>query len=131
MADLVFTDHVSTSLDHAPSPPQQDILMTDATTKTTAPEPKVQIWRDREGKPTYEFGERSSVAQIHPVTRVIEYDVETLQSRVDVTELQADILQLALRDAGAKIVDLRTRMSASESSERCMITCFHRMEKHI
>nr|GFB66395.1 hypothetical protein [Tanacetum cinerariifolium] len=118
MVDLVFTDHVSTSLDHAPSPPQQDILMTDATTKTTAPEPKVQTWRDREGKPTYEFGERSSVARIPPVTNrigVIEYDVETLQSRVDVAELQADILQLALRDARAEIVD----------------TCLLRMEKRI
>ncbi|GJS63158.1 hypothetical protein Tco_0677722, partial [Tanacetum coccineum] len=38
MSDPVFTNHVSVSIDHIPSPPQQDIVMTNATTKTTAPE---------------------------------------------------------------------------------------------
>nr|GEY55420.1 copia protein [Tanacetum cinerariifolium] len=94
IADLVFIDHVSVSLDHAPSSPQQDIVITNATTETTA----------------------SEVVAPHLLKRrfrmeVIEYDVETLQARVDVTELGADILQLALGDAGAKIVDLRARLT--------------------
>ncbi|GJU76237.1 hypothetical protein Tco_1273307 [Tanacetum coccineum] len=119
MADFVFANQVSDSTDRAPSPPQQDIVMTNATIETTtlevdAPQPK------------YEFRESSSAAQTHPVTGepihrtiplilarlvrhddmidrlcdqfqdmsldrmwMIEYDVETLEARVDVAELRA------------------------------------------
>nr|GEX52355.1 putative reverse transcriptase domain-containing protein [Tanacetum cinerariifolium] len=44
----------------------------------------------------------------------IEYDVETLKARVDVVELRARVLQLALADARKEIMELRTRVSALE-----------------
>nr|GEZ60000.1 hypothetical protein [Tanacetum cinerariifolium] len=46
---------------------------------------------------------------------MIEYYVRTLEARVDVTELRAEILQLALADARKKITDLRTRVRAESS----------------
>nr|GEW11334.1 hypothetical protein [Tanacetum cinerariifolium] len=38
MVDSIFLDYVPVSLDHAPLPPQQDILLTNATIETIAPE---------------------------------------------------------------------------------------------
>ncbi|GJX47427.1 hypothetical protein Tco_0272617 [Tanacetum coccineum] len=160
MADLVYTDHISISLDHAPSPPQQDIVMTDATIETTAPEvvaPHVRSRRFRLAARRWEW------LQPRPIHRtislilarlvrhddmidrlcdhledmsldrmgVIEYDVETLQARVDVVELRADILQLALGDTREEIVDLRARLGVSERSGSCMITCLLRMEERV
>nr|GFD03589.1 hypothetical protein [Tanacetum cinerariifolium] len=45
---------------------------------------------------------------------MIEYDVRTLEARVDVAELRFEILQLALVDVGEEIMNLRTRVSALE-----------------
>nr|GEV91325.1 hypothetical protein [Tanacetum cinerariifolium] len=61
MADFIFPDHVPVSLDHAPLLQQQDIVMTDATTETTAPEAAApHVLR-------LHFRESSSAAQVHPV----------------------------------------------------------------
>nr|GEX54462.1 hypothetical protein [Tanacetum cinerariifolium] len=62
MADPVFPDHILASLDYAPPPPHQDIMITDAATKTTTPEtvvPHVLRIRSRQS---------SFAAQVHPVT---------------------------------------------------------------
>ncbi|GJX46995.1 ALP1-like protein [Tanacetum coccineum] len=120
-----------------------DIVMTNATTKTTAPEVAAPRIRRRRLS--------SSAAQTHPVTGepihrtiplilarlarhddmieqlydqfqdmsldrmgMIEYDMETLHSRVDVAELRVEILQLALADAREEIMELRTRVSTLE-----------------
>ncbi|GKE34041.1 hypothetical protein Tco_1453363, partial [Tanacetum coccineum] len=102
-SDPVFTNHVSVSIDHTPSLPQQEIVMTNATTETTAPEVATSQPRltqlldmslDRMG--------------------MIKYDVRTLEARVDVAELRAEILQFALENAREEIMDLRTRVSALE-----------------
>nr|GEX49912.1 hypothetical protein [Tanacetum cinerariifolium] len=65
MADPVFPDHIPASLDYAPPSTYQDIIRTDATTKTTTAEtvvPHVLRIRSR-----YDIGKSSSAAQVHPV----------------------------------------------------------------
>ncbi|GJX47429.1 hypothetical protein Tco_0272619 [Tanacetum coccineum] len=160
MADLVYTDHISISLDHAPSPPQQDIVMTNATTETTASEVVAShVWshRFRLAARRWEWLQPRPIHRTIPLILarlvrqddmidrlcdhledmsldrmgVIEYDVETLQARVYVAELRADILQLALGDAREEIVDLQARLGVSERSGSCMITCFLRMEERV
>ncbi|GJV60536.1 putative reverse transcriptase domain-containing protein [Tanacetum coccineum] len=47
---------------------------------------------------------------------MIEYDMETLQARVDVAELRAETLQLALADAREETMELRTSVSTTMST---------------
>nr|GEX47020.1 hypothetical protein [Tanacetum cinerariifolium] len=114
MANLVFPDHVSVSLDHAPSPPQQDIDMTDANTETTTQEAIAQhVMRLRFRLVRHDDTIDRLCDQLEEISldrmEMIEHYVEALQARVDVAEQKADILQLALEDAWAEIVDLHTR----------------------
>ncbi|GKA25851.1 hypothetical protein Tco_0711960 [Tanacetum coccineum] len=127
MAAPLSPDHVSVPLDHALAPPQQDIVMTDATAETTAPKVAASLVR--------RCRLSSSAAQIHPVTsEPIHHTIPLMLARlarVDVVKLRAEILQLALRDAREEIVNLRTRLSASKSSGRDTITCLLWMEERI
>nr|GEX34689.1 hypothetical protein [Tanacetum cinerariifolium] len=118
MADPVFSNHVPASLDHAPPPPQQDIVTIDAATETTAPEavalhvlrlrfrsaarhwvwlqPKVQTFRDREDEPRCKIREISSAARVHPVTEDAWADIVELQTRSEDSEAYESTLKLRL-----------------------------------
>nr|GEW92364.1 hypothetical protein [Tanacetum cinerariifolium] len=114
MVDFVFTYQIYDSINRTHSPPQQDIVMTNAATEIVAPEvaaPQVRRRRLRL------FRHNDMMEQLSDLFRdmsldsmeAIEYDVETLEARVDVVELRAEILQLVLTDARKEIMELRTR----------------------
>ncbi|GJZ31563.1 hypothetical protein Tco_0576610 [Tanacetum coccineum] len=106
MVALLSSDHVIVPLDHALAPPQQYIVMADAIVETTALEVVASLDRRlrlSSDSPNYWMG-------------MIEYDMETLQARVDVAELRAEILQLALADAREETMELRTRVSTTMST---------------
>ncbi|GJU60946.1 hypothetical protein Tco_1238712 [Tanacetum coccineum] len=145
MANFGFNNQVSDSTNRAPFPPQQDIVMTNAATKTTAPEFAAPQLRRRRLKsaarrwggcsPMFRLGETVRVSRDMSLEKArlelrftqllfgdmslnrmeaIKYDMETLEARVDVVELRAEILQLALADAREEIMNLRNRVSALE-----------------
>ncbi|GJT08192.1 hypothetical protein Tco_0842654 [Tanacetum coccineum] len=119
MADPVFINQVSDSIDHAPSSPQKDIVMTNAATKTIAPEVvAMQVRRRRLRLVRHDDMIDKLFDQLEDMSldrmEAIEYDVETLEARVDVADLRVEILQLALANAREEIMDFRTRDSALE-----------------
>nr|GEU77944.1 hypothetical protein [Tanacetum cinerariifolium] len=80
MADSVFLNCVPVSLDHAPLPPQRDIVMTNATIETTALEFAAP---DQEGEQNYEIGESSYAAQVHPITGdLIHHTISLILARL-------------------------------------------------
>ncbi|GJZ99529.1 hypothetical protein Tco_0672080 [Tanacetum coccineum] len=60
---------------------------------------------------------------------MIEHDMEALQARVNVAEQRADILQLALEDAGAETAELQTRSEDSEARNTAVRLRLHMIER--
>ncbi|GKE60872.1 hypothetical protein Tco_1511239 [Tanacetum coccineum] len=69
------------------------------------------------------LGERDEI--ILDVLDVVDIEIVELRDRVD------DYPQTTLQEARADIQDLWTRLSASESSKRCLITCVLIMDERI
>ncbi|GKD14389.1 hypothetical protein Tco_1198796 [Tanacetum coccineum] len=70
------------------------------------------------------------IKHVADVLDVVETKVLELRYRVDAyPRKQVDALRV--EDATTEILDLRTRLSTSESSERCLITSLLRMEERI
>ncbi|GJS95040.1 putative reverse transcriptase domain-containing protein [Tanacetum coccineum] len=70
------------------------------------------------------------IKHVADVLDVVETKVLELRYRVDAyPREQVDALRV--EDATTEILDLHTRLSASECSERCMITCLLGMEERI
>ncbi|GJY34799.1 hypothetical protein Tco_0419268 [Tanacetum coccineum] len=72
------------------------------------------------------------------VEEMVQTLVDTLRHKVDglhriaaTMSKQVQILETALQEVRAENQDLQTRLSASESSERCMITCLLKIEERL
>nr|GEY79098.1 hypothetical protein [Tanacetum cinerariifolium] len=128
MADPIFTNHVSVTINNTHPLPQRDIVMTVPTTETISPEvalPHAQRRRFRSVRHDDMIDRLCDQLEDMSLDRMeaIEYDVETLEARVDVAELRVEILQLALADDREEIMDMRTRASAQKVMTMVFITC--------
>ncbi|GJV39049.1 putative reverse transcriptase domain-containing protein [Tanacetum coccineum] len=121
MVDFVFANQVSTSTNRAPSP-QQDVVMTNADIETTTSKVSApQAWRRRLRLARHDDTIDQLCDQFEGMSldrmEAIEYDVVTLEARVDVVELRTEILQLVLADAREEIMNLRTRTKTRETHD--------------
>ncbi|GKF89900.1 hypothetical protein Tco_0263863, partial [Tanacetum coccineum] len=75
-----------------------------------------------------------AISELQPRMTTVEERVQTPVEDGEIAATmskQVQILKTALQEVRAENQDLRTRLSASESSERCMITCLLKIEDRI
>ncbi|GJX81750.1 hypothetical protein Tco_0331231 [Tanacetum coccineum] len=65
------------------------------------------------------------------VVDALRVEVDGLHGSAATTSQEVQTLETALQEARAEISDIGTRLSVSESSERCVITCVLRMDEPI